>query len=69
MTNAESAPENRCSMCGGSEAHDSPEAQRRILELEGHVQELTQRAAVNGKSMPVSTIPGSQCECDSTSPW
>lgn len=42
-----------CPACGGSgDCHDPSEVQRRILELEGHVQELNERAALNGKCAP-----------------
>lgn len=49
MTNA-STSEKQCPACGGSGAcHDPSEVQQRILELEGHVQELNERAALTGK--------------------
>jgi hypothetical protein len=42
-----------CPACGGSgDCHDPSEVQRRILELEGHVQELNERAALTGKCAP-----------------
>lgn len=51
MTNASITTEGPCPTCGGGngDLHDSAEAQRRIQELEGQIQELNQRAAVTGK--------------------
>ncbi|KAJ6108951.1 hypothetical protein N7512_008788 [Penicillium capsulatum] len=56
-------------MCGGEEAHDSPEARRRIQELEGHVQELRDRAAVTAGQLAeyeeeVHRLRASQPACD-----
>ncbi|KAJ5218912.1 GDPGTP exchange factor Sec2p [Penicillium cinerascens] len=46
MTNA-STSGKQCPACGGSGACNDPsEVQQRILELEGHVQELNERAAL-----------------------
>jgi len=40
----------QCPACGGSgECHDPSEVQQRILELEAHVRELNERAALTGK--------------------
>lgn len=59
MTNDTLVSENHCSMCGGAEVQNSPEAQRRIQELEGHVQELRDRAAVTGKQTKMPSVPKS----------
>lgn len=53
MTNTSLLAARPCPTCGGnSDIHDPAEAQRRIQELEGHVQELNERAAVTGKPAP-----------------
>ncbi|KAJ6164904.1 GDPGTP exchange factor Sec2p [Penicillium chermesinum] len=45
MATVATGTETPCPVCGGmSDVHDSSEAQRRIQELEGQVQELTERA-------------------------
>lgn len=50
MTNASIRTERPCPTCGGNaNLHDPSEAQHRIQELEGQIQELNQRAAVTGK--------------------
>lgn len=52
MKNGVTLSENQCPTCGGNGAsHDAVESHRRIQELEGHVQALTERAAVTGKKM------------------
>lgn len=56
MTNDTLVSEKHCSMCRGAEASDSPEARRRIQELEGHVQELKDRAAVTGKQANLCSV-------------
>lgn len=43
------AVDSHCPTCGYGEEHDPSEAQLRIQELEGLVQDLTQRAAFTGK--------------------
>ena len=50
MTNAAPPIGKPCPTCGGiGAAHDQSEAQHRIQELEGQIQELTERAAVTGR--------------------
>lgn len=46
MTNIETGLEKSCPTCGSNGALDSSEAQRRILELEGQIQEMTSHASV-----------------------
>ncbi|KAJ5239273.1 hypothetical protein N7468_003892 [Penicillium chermesinum] len=49
MATVATGTETPCPVCGGmSDVHDSSEAQRRIQELEGQVQELTERATDAG---------------------
>lgn len=58
MTNAVSTVEKQCPTCGGKGvSHELPEAQHRIQELEGQVQELTERATVTGKSGLYPDVP------------
>jgi hypothetical protein len=46
-----------CPACRGSgDCRDPSEVQQRILELEGHVQELNERAALTGKCGPHTSI-------------
>lgn len=53
MTNASITSEQPCPTCGGhGNLHDPAEAQHRIQELEGQIQELNERAAVTGKLQP-----------------
>lgn len=53
MTNASTSSERSCPTCGGNgNLHDPAEAQYRIQELEGQIQELNERAAVTGKLQP-----------------
>ncbi|KAJ5690597.1 GDPGTP exchange factor Sec2p [Penicillium macrosclerotiorum] len=46
MTHVTTLSEKQCPTCGGYESHDAAESHRRIQELEGHIQELTERAAI-----------------------
>ncbi|KAJ5736973.1 GDPGTP exchange factor Sec2p [Penicillium malachiteum] len=45
------AVETQCPTCGYDETHDSSEAQLRIQELEGLVQDLTKRAAMTANKL------------------
>lgn len=50
MKNVTTLLEKQCPTCGGTgDSQDALESQRRIQELEGQVQALTERAAVTGK--------------------
>lgn len=52
MTSVGAVSEKQCPTCGGNGSAtyaNSKEAQRRIQELEGQVQVLTERASVTGK--------------------
>lgn len=50
MTNVETLLEKSCPTCGSNgDALDASEAQRRIQELEGHIQEMTANASISGK--------------------
>lgn len=50
MNNVTTLSEKQCPMCGGTgDSHGPLESQRRIQELEGQVQALTERAAMSGK--------------------
>lgn len=51
MTNASTTTERPCPTCGTNGDIHPSEAQRRIQELEGQIQELNQRAAVTGKRL------------------
>jgi len=56
MTNVvEPLSEKSCPTCGSNgNALDASEAQRRILELEGQIQEMTAQASISGKYEPDS---------------
>jgi hypothetical protein len=50
MKNVMNLSEKQCPTCGANaDSHDALESHRRIQELEGQVQALTERAAVTGK--------------------
>jgi hypothetical protein len=49
MTKIDPSLENSCPTCGTNGALDASEAQRRILELEGQIQEMTAHSAIAGK--------------------
>jgi hypothetical protein len=50
MNDVMTLSEKQCPTCGGTDdSHGALESQRRIQELEGQVQALTERAAMTGK--------------------
>lgn len=53
MTDVSISTQRPCPTCGSNgNLHDPAEAQHRIQELEGQIQELNERAAVTGKLRP-----------------
>ncbi|KAJ5913725.1 GDPGTP exchange factor Sec2p [Penicillium tannophilum] len=51
MKTVATVEENHCPTCGSGESYDSSEAQLRIQELEGQIQDLTHRVALDANKL------------------